>query len=205
MILKQNKLDKERPFLPPFSYWVNEYKLAAGEYPGNQYSFNPATTIATLAHQFVAMRRYGLRVRNFASWKIPQLLDVGFSTFIDLTVHGERPVYEPILHKERRRRGKRTDYYRFPIVDRNVPDISVMTDILDLIDRKISDGELIYVHCFRGLGRTGIVVACYLIRHGMTNEEALAHIPNLRIGVAGDFRSSPETEIQRKFVLNWEG
>jgi len=65
MILKRNKLDKERPFLTPFSYWVIKDKLAAGEYPGNQYSFNPATTIATLAHQFVAMRRYGLKVNNF--------------------------------------------------------------------------------------------------------------------------------------------
>jgi protein-tyrosine phosphatase len=80
-----------------------------------------------------------------------------------------------------------------------------MIDILDLIDQKIRDGDLVYTHCFRGLGRTGIVVACYLIRHGMTNQKALEYIPNLRIGVAGDFRSSPETEVQRKFVLNWEG
>ena len=203
MILKRNKLDKERPFLTPFSYWVIKDKLAAGEYPGNQYSFNPATTIATLAHQFVAMRRYGLKVNNFSSWKIAHLLDSGISTFIDLTVQSERPVYEPMLHRERRRRGKRTEYYRFPIIDRNIPNVSVMKDILDLIDQKISDERLVYTHCFRGLGRTGIVVACYLIRHGMTNQEALAYIPHLRKGVAGDFRASPETEIQRQFVLNW--
>ena len=76
MTVKQNKLDKERLFLTPFSYWVEGNMLAAGEYPGNQYSFNPATTLATLAHQFVAMKRYGLGVNNFASWKISKLLDV---------------------------------------------------------------------------------------------------------------------------------
>ena len=203
MTVKQNKLDKERLFLTPFSYWVEGNMLAAGEYPGNQYSFNPATTLATLAHQFVAMKRYGLGVNNFASWKISKLLDAGITTFIDLTMDRERPRYEPMLHRERRRRGKRTEYYRFPIIDRNIPETHVMNNILDLIDQKISDGESVYVHCFRGLGRTGIVVACYLIRKGMSNEEALKYIPNLRKGVAGDFRASPETDIQRQFVLNW--
>ena len=108
------------------------------------------------------------------------------------------------LHKERRRRSKRTDYFRFPITDRNVPDKSTMSDILDLIDSEIDEGKTVYVHCFRGLGRTGIVIGCYLVRNGMTGEEAISHIKNLRKGLAGGFRTSPENKLQENFILEWK-
>ena len=34
--------------------------------------------------------------------------------------------------------------------------------------------EPVYVHCWGGIGRTGTVVGCWLVRHGMTGDEALA-------------------------------
>ena len=40
--------------LNPFAYWVLKDKLAAGEYPGNQFSLNAATMVATLVHQAMA-------------------------------------------------------------------------------------------------------------------------------------------------------
>jgi len=39
----------------------------------------------------------------------------------------------------------------------------------------------------------------------MTGQQALDQIEHLRLNVAGSFRSSPETQIQRDFVLNWPG
>ena len=191
--------------LNSFAYWVVKGKLAAGEYPGNQLSFRPSTTLATIVNSVSALLKTKLKDRNTPSYKIGNLMECGISSFIDLTEAGERPDYQRILHIERRRRSLRSEYYRFPIVDREVPDLDEMKKILDLIDLQIESNSSVYVNCFRGLGRTGTVVGCYLVRHGMTGQEALDQITNLRLGVAGAFRDSPETQIQRDYILNWSG
>jgi hypothetical protein len=43
------------------------------------------------------------------------------------------------------------------------------------------------------------VAGCWLVRQGLTGEQALARIAELR----GD-HEAPETEKQRAFVLNWK-
>ncbi len=189
--------------LNPFSYWVLKGKLAAGEYPGNQFSLNAATMVATLVHQAIALFSSGFSAWNTPSWKIGNLMDSGIDTFIDLTELGERPGYGSYLHKERRRRSRRSTYYRFPITDRDVPDKGAMKELLDLLDSEMDAGRSVYVHCFRGLGRTGTVVGCYLVSQGLSGSEALSRISELRKDVAGSFRKSPETDIQRDFVRNW--
>ena len=189
--------------LNPFAYWVLKDKLAAGEYLGNQFSSNVATMVATLAHQVIALYSSGFKAWNTPSWKIGNLMDSGIDTFIDLTELGERPGYGSYLHKERRRRSRRSTYYRFPITDRDVPDKGAMKELLDLLDSEMDAGRSVYVHCFRGLGRTGTVVGCYLVSQGLSGSEALSRISELRKDVAGSFRKSPETDIQRDFVRNW--
>ena len=186
-----------------FAYWVINSKLAAGEYPGNQFSLKPATLMASLVHQAVALWKSNFRAWNYPPKKIGNLLDLGIDTFIDLTESGERPEYRSGLHLERQKRSQPTNYYSFPVEDRNVPDQIVMKAILDLIDSEIDSGRSVYVHCFRGLGRTGTVVGCYLVSQGMSGLDALNAIRELRKDVAGSFRGSPETEVQRDYVLDW--
>ena len=77
-----------------------------------------------------------------------------------------------------------------------------MLDTLDAIDEAIESGETVYVHCFGGIGRTGTVVGCYLVRHGMTGVEALDQIAQLRQGTPEGWQVSPETEEQREMVLS---
>ena len=187
----------------PFSYWVLRGKIAAGEYPGKQFSKNPSTFIASVVHSVIALFRSRFAARNSPGWKIGQLMDSGIDTFIDLTESGERPPYNMHLHTQRRKRSRRSEYYRFPIPDKNVTSLEHMQEILDLIDSEVFEGRSVYIHCFRGLGRTGIVVGCLLSRHGMVGEKALERIPEIRKGVAGDFRKSPENEAQRRFVVDW--
>ena len=187
----------------PFSYWVLIGKIAAGEYPGKQFSKNPSTFIASVVHSVIALFRSRFAARNSPGWKIGQLMDSGIDTFIDLTESGERPPYNMHLHTQRRKRSRRSEYYRFPIPDKNVTSLEQMKEILDLIDSEVFEGRSVYIHCFRGLGRTGIVVGCLLSRHGMVGEKALERIPEIRKGVAGDFRKSPENEAQRRFVVDW--
>jgi protein-tyrosine phosphatase len=73
-----------------------------------------------------------------------------------------------------------------------------MRAILDTIDAEMAAGRTVYVHCWGGIGRTGTVIGCWLVRHGTPAEEALNEI-EARRGEPG----SPETAAQWAFVLNW--
>jgi protein-tyrosine phosphatase len=51
-----------------------------------------------------------------------------------------------------------------------------LAEILSAIDRRISEGGAVYLHCWGGVGRTGLVVACWLQEHGRTPDDASAEL-----------------------------
>ncbi len=79
-----------------------------------------------------------------------------------------------------------------------------MKAILDKIDTAISRGRMNMFYSRNGQGRVGMVVGCYFVRDGMTGEEALEWIRILRMAKPTGHLPSPETERQRKMVLNWK-
>jgi len=162
------------------SYWVEENRFLAGEYPG---SYSPETT-----------RR-----------RMDAFLESGVNTFIDLTRDTELPPYEKILQEQAKIYSVLASYHRFAIRDHSTPSAETMTAILDTMDEAISNGGCVYVHCWGGVGRTGMVVGCYLVRHGLKNQQALLHVNQLyKTRPSNPYLStSPETEEQIEFVLNW--
>jgi protein-tyrosine phosphatase len=162
------------------SYWVEENSFLAGEYPGG---YDLETT-----------RR-----------RMDAFLQTGVYTFIDLTHSNERMPYVNILQEQGEVYGVNPAYHQYPIRDRSVPSAETMTAILDSIDEAIENGSCVYVHCWGGVGRTGLVVGCYLVRHGNSNEQALALVNKLyKTRPKNPFLPrSPETDEQVEFVLNW--
>lgn len=156
----------------PGAYWVRPGQLLAGPYPG---------------------RWDETRARE----RLRALLAVGIDLFIDLTEPDERNAYEPLLHDEALRLNHRAEHIRLSIQDFGVPPVDDMVQILDTIDRAIDEGKTVYVHCMGGIGRTGTVVGCYLVRHGMTGDDALREIARLL------HEGSPETPEQRAMIINW--
>lgn len=63
-----------------------------------------------------------------------------------------------------------------PIYDREAPSISQLRMLAIRITRLIEQGEVLAVHCRAGLGRTGTVVAGWLIHEGLTADAALERI-----------------------------
>jgi hypothetical protein len=68
-------------------------------------------------------------------------------------------------------------YQRFPIRDISVPiDAEYLAEILLAIDRRIRQGGAVYMHWRGGVGRTGLVVACWLQERGRTPDAALGEL-----------------------------
>lgn len=160
------------------AYWVVPALLLAGEYPGASL---PSKTAARVA----------------------RLLDAGITVCLDLTLPRESAGYSETLQNTAAERGVAVEYHHLPIQDFSVPSRAAMSAILDRIDAANAAGRGVYVHCRAGIGRTGTVVGCYLVRHGRSGALALAEIQSLRQNTLSWWYSSPESPAQREFILNW--
>ena len=59
---------------------------------------------------------------------------------------------------------------------------------VDYIHERIQNKEPVMVHCLAGLGRTGTILACYLIKYEkMPAEDAIQHIREKRHGSIQSF------------------
>lgn len=133
-----------------------------------------------------------------AQRKLARLTDAGVTAFIDLTEEGELYPYAHWLEN--------VAYERFPIPDCSVPDSTTLTiTALDAIDQHIVEGRLVYVHCWGGVGRTGLIVGCWLARHGDDGADALTRLRELwRSCPKSRDRKSPETPEQERYVQEWK-
>jgi protein-tyrosine phosphatase len=169
-----NMADDYSEALPHGMYWVQPGQLMAGPHPGAW-------------------------DENQARQRLRRLLDLGVTFFVDLTEPNETQSYDLLLSTEAAALNRDVTYRQLAIQDMDIPDQSRMVAILDTIDMAIRRGYVVYVHCLAGLGRTGTVVGCYLVRHGLSGDDALAEIARLR----GGRSDSPQTDEQCYMVSTW--
>ncbi len=167
------------------SYWVIPGKFLAGAYPGDP-------------------------VPEAADLKLQAFLEAGIRCFIDLTSPEDRNLYAQLLVPYQDRVAKiaadhfKVAYRRMPITDLDVPSNALMKEILDTIDGTICGSLPLYVHCLGGIGRTGTVVGCWLVRHGIAQgQAAIDLIRKLRRNETHAYMDSPETRRQRRFICEW--
>ena len=99
--------------------------------------------------------------------------------------------------------GKGAQDFLKKTFDENLKKFSKMEKALKIL-HSASTEKRVYLHCLRGLGRTGTVVGCYFIEKGFSTEEALTEISKLRKGTLGSWWKSPELNLQINFIKRWE-
>jgi len=156
-----------------YSYRVDE-RVWAGEYPVWEWE------------QSAGMRQLKL------------FTDFGINCFLDLTENSEMPPYAPFLPDNIGRCS-------FPIRNCSIPDsVRRVADLFRNIDEVLANRPdvKLYIHCVGGVGRTGMMVACYYIYFkGMSADEALAEMRR-RFAAHGRsaWMTAPETEAQVNFI-----
>jgi len=101
-------------------------------------------------------------------------------------------------------------YYPLGWADFGVPTLEAMSVVVKLMAKHEDEGGRVSVHCHAGLGRTGLVIACFLVyRYRLSAEEAVEEVRADRPGsvqtwkqaeFVGDF-AARVTACRRAFLL----
>ena len=92
---------------------------------------------------------------------------------------------------------KNVNYLHIMSNDMGVPEFDDLAHAIDFIHSRITNNEPVMVHCLAGLGRTGTILACYLVKYqNMSADEAIQKIREER---PGSIQSYPQEEIIFRF------
>jgi atypical dual specificity phosphatase len=100
----------------------------------------------------------------------------------------EEPLAGPVLQE------LQLAYLHLPIEDLNPPSLQQAQEAVQFIKEQNEKGHPVLVHCGAGMGRTGTILACYLVGQGRTAQEAIDEVRRVRPG-------SVETEEQEQLVF----
>jgi atypical dual specificity phosphatase len=144
-------------------YWVEDGVLAGCSLPGadvrdgaNQH--RPATSGLLLAVDLENLRLQGV------------------GALLTLT---EEPLDQDVLADHE------ITSLHLPVPDMTPPLPDQIHHALEFIDAQRAEGRAVAVHCLMGQGRTGTILAAYLIRDGMPASEAIARLREICPGAIG--------------------
>lgn len=131
--------------------------------------------------------------------RLARLIAAGVDCFVDLTEEGELEGYAPELPAG-------VTHVRRPVADHGVPQLRErMSEILESLHGALAGGRAVYLHCRAGIGRTGMVVGCFLAERGHAGEAALEELNRLWGASArsAGWPTVPETDEQADYVRSW--
>lgn len=96
---------------------------------------------------------------------------------------------------------KNIKYLHVPTEDLSAPDMEKIDNTVDYIHERIKNNEPTMVHCAAGIGRTGTILACYLIKfHNLSAKDAIDNVRKERPGSIQSESQEIAIGLYHKFV-----
>lgn len=126
----------------------------------------------------------------YGDWdeQIQYLKNLGIDYVMSLT---EEPLIKDQLKKED------FGFIHLPIRDMDAPLPRLASPLIHKMKKKINKGHKFLIHCKGGVGRTGMVAACYLVLKGVSAQDAITKVRTIHPPYI-------QTSIQEKFVIHFE-
>jgi atypical dual specificity phosphatase len=97
------------------------------------------------------------------------------------------------------------DYFHLRVEDYGAPSIEEMDNTVDFIQRQIANEEPVMVHCAAGRGRTGTILAAYLLKEeNLTSDQAIKKIRKIRPGSIQSDRQEMVISMYEKYLKDDE-
>jgi len=83
-----------------------------------------------------------------------------------------------------------------PVRDMTAPSLDTIRAAIRFLEAMRAEGRAVVVHCLGGYGRTGTILACWLVSRGVPPDDAIAEVRHRRPG-------SIETASQERAIYDW--
>ena len=193
------------------SNWLVPQHVLLGDYPGPRAAIYPSEVVG-------GWERDAQRDVERARQRIGEICRAAkVNTFVQLQselppqdawspVPGDRTnELAPYAADARAACGGDVTFIHFPIDDfKTANSLPALAKLVHSLADRIRNGNVVYIHCLGGRGRTGLLAACLLgVLYDVSAEEALERVQAYfwtRFGRKEPTVTSPETEEQREQV-----
>lgn len=121
--------------------------------------------------KLAGMARPGVTFALFT--ELEKLKELGIGAIASLC---EQPLDTPVLEQ------LGFEYLHLEIQDFTAPDIEQIRKFVEFVGECNKRGIAVAAHCAAGMGRTGTMLACYLVSLGETAEQAIDSVRSIRPG-----------------------
>lgn len=99
--------------------------------------------------------------------------------------------------------GSDIEYLHLEVEDFGAPNIDDLIQAVDFIEQQIKSGRPVMVHCAAGKGRTGTVLAAYLVKnYNMTAEQAIEKVRSMRPGSVQSVTQETAVSMYERYLKN---